>query len=627
MTLPRAVAASYVSNSSERFSFKAESQKRMRGRMPKFIQSKMTVTKLAWCTAFLFLLAAHVGCNLLPGKGEKDSKTKLQELMKVPELPDLIREATMIQGLQPIQVIGVGVVNGLPNTGGPANPSQFRDELLEEMKRRDIKDPNHFLELNNTALVRIQATIPPGARRNDPVDLIVRAPNESVVSDLNDGWLLDTRLRQQRYLQNKIRKSEVMAIGTGPVLTRGSYTPGEDGTLKTEGTILSGGRIQITRKLGLVLLPEFQHAKTSSALAAAINRRFFFFDGTTRRGIAKAKEDDFLEMETHPRYRSNIPRMMAVIQAISTAPESTATQTRLAELADKLSDPATAADAALQLEAMGESAVPILVDALSSTNPELRFYAAESLAYLDRTEAIDALETAIRDTAAFRHPSLLALQGMNHQLAIDALKRLMNEVSIETRYGSFCAIRRQGVEGKSLLGGRALESFYLYQIPSTAEPAVVISLRESPEVVLFGDTGGLNIPQFLRGPNGLILKPDLEQPGKLKISRFQVNTDDKRVTVSNSLPSVISGIVSVGGGYGDVISILRLAKAKGYLSKQLAVDPLPAAIRVYHRDEETESGNSDPSNENSTTQKEDESSETSNVSVSESSDSEFSDTE
>lgn len=564
--------------------------------MPQFIHSQITVSRVA-LSAFLFsLFALPLGCNLLPGKGEKDSNTKLQELMKVPKLPDLIREATIVQGLQPIQVIGVGLVNGLPNTGGPANPSQFRDELLEEMKRRDIKDPNNFLELDNTALVRIQATIPPGARRNDPVDLVVRAPNESVVFDLNDGWLLDTRLRQQRFLQNKIRKSEVMAVGTGPVLTRGSYTPGEDGTLKTEGTILSGGRIQITRKLGLVLSPEYQHAKTSSALAAAINRRFFFFDGTTRQGIAKAKEDDFLEMETHPRYRNNIPRMMAVIQAISTAPESSATQIRLSELASKLSDPTTAADAALQLEAMGESAVPILIDALNSTNPELRFYAAEALAYLDRTEAIESLETAIRETAAFRHPSLLALQGMDHQLAIDALMRLMNEASIETRYGSFCAIRRQGVEGKSMLGGKALKSFYLYQIPSTVKPAVVVSLRDSPEVVLFGDSGRMDIPQFLRGPNGLLLKPDLSEPGKLKISRFQVNADDKRVTVSDSLASVLGGIVAVGGGYGDVISILRMAKAKGYLSDQLAIDPLPAAVRVYHRDEETESATDGASN-------------------------------
>ena len=33
---------------------------------------------------------------------------------------------------------------------------------------------------------------------------------------------------------------------------------------------------------------------------------------------------------------------------------------------------------------------------------------------------------------------------------------------------------------------------------------------------------------------------------------------------SNSLPDVIQGIVKVGGGYGDVIATLRIAKAKGF---------------------------------------------------------------
>ena len=578
--------------------------------MPQLIHSRRGRTHCGVTLGLLALLAMQAGCNLLPGKGEDESNAKLQELMQTPELPELIRDATVVQGLQPIQVVGVGVVNSLPGTGGPANPSHHRDELIEDMKRRDIQDPNNFLERDDTALVRIQATIPPGARRNDAVDLVIRAPNESVVSDLNDGWLLGTRMRQQRFLQNKIRKSEVMVIGTGPVLTRGSHTPGEDATLHVEGRVLSGGRIQITRKLGLVLRPEYQHAKTSTALASAINRRFFFFDGTTRRGIAKAKEDDFLEMEPHPRYRRNIPRMMAVIQAISVAPESSATQTRLSELSQRLSNPPTAADAALQLEAMGESAVPILLDAISSPNPELRFYAAEALAYLDRNEAIEPLEAAARNVAAFRHPSLLALQGIDHQLAIEALQRLMDEPSLETRYGSFCSIRRRGVEGKSILGGRALESFYLYQVPSTAKPAVVVSLRESPEVVLFGDSGELNIPQFLMGPNGVIIKPDPAKPGHLKISRFQVNAEDKRTTVTTSLPSVIRGIVSVGGGYGDVISILRLAKDKGYLTDQLAIDPLPAAIRVYYRDEEAESKPEDEATETEDSSTDESSSET-----------------
>jgi len=49
-----------------------------------------------------------------------------------------------------------------------------------------------------------------------------------------------------------------------------------------------------------------------------------------------------------------------------------------------------------------------------------------------------------------------------------------------------------------------------------------------------------------------------------------------------------------------VISILRLAKDKGFLSDQLAIDPLPAAVRVYYRDEdEEETGGTDPVDDSS----------------------------
>ncbi len=542
------------------------------------------------CAVTLFTLAICGCTSFLPGKSDGgDQDSGLRELMKVPEPPELIREATVSFGLRPIQVDGVGAVNGLAGTGGPADPSVFRDQLLEEMKRHDVADPNHFLEMEETALVRVRATIPPGARRGDPIDVRVFAPKESRASDLHDGWLLDTRLRQQQLLQNIVRKSEVMAIGMGPLLTRADYTPGEDERLKVEGSILAGGRVQVTRKLGLILRPEYQHAKMASALSGAVNRRFFFFDGTTRRGIAKPLEDDFIEIEVHPRYRDSIPRMMEVVRAIGALPESSDTQTRLADLANRLKNPATAADAALQLEALGESAVPTLLEGLNSTNPELRFYAAESLAYLDRTEAIEPLESAAREVAAFRYPALIALQGLERALSIEALKRLMNERSIETRYGSFCSIRRR-VDGKQTLAGQPLGAFWLYSVPSTAPPAVVVSLRESPEIVLFGSTTGINIPDFMMGPGGLMLKRESGQPGRVRISRFQPGKEDKRAIVSNSIAGVLQGIVTVGGGYGDAIAVLRIAKDNGYLSDQLAIDPLPKSLRTYYReDADTES--------------------------------------
>ena len=535
--------------------------------------------------ALMVLLSS--GCNsLFPGRFEEaENEAKLRELMRAPEPPDLVRDGTVIQGLRPLRIEGVGAVNALPGTGGPPDPSVFRDQLLEEMKRHDVIAPNQWLETNDTALVRVLALIPPGAKRGDLIDIRVVAPKESRVSDLHHGWLLDTRLREQRMLQNIDRQSDVLAIGQGSILTRADYQPNEDETLRNEGRILSGGRVQVTRKLGLILRPEYQHAKLSKAIADAINRRLFFFDGTTRRGIATAIEDDFIEIEVHPRYRDNVPRMMQVIHAIGIKAEMSGRQERLADLALRLQSPETAADAALQLEALGESAVPTLLDGLEVSNPELRFYAAEALAYLDRVESIEPLEAAAREVAAFRYSSLIALQGVEQQLAIDALRRLTNEPSLETRYGAFCSIRRR-IDGKAVLGGSELGPLTLYELPSQSSPAIAVSLDEEPEVVLIGEVNPIKVSTFLMLPGGIMIKPDPNHPEELlRISRFQAGEQDRRVVVSNSLDDVIAGVVQVGGCYGDVINMLREAKNQGFIQDQLAISPLPPSVRTYYRDE------------------------------------------
>ena len=545
----------------------------------------------AWpLTGFALAMFATgaTGCTSL-WKGNQDEAEQaaaLQELLQAPEPPELIRDATAPHGMRPIEVEGVGVVNSLPGTGGPPDPSRFRDDLLDEMKRHEIANPNRFLETSDTALVRVRATIPPAARRGDPIDIRLIAPKVSRATDLRGGWLLDTRLRQQRLLNRAIRKSDVMAVGTGDVLIRADYAPGSDESLKLEGNVLGGGRVQESRDLGLVLHPKYHHAKVSASIAAAINQRFFFFDGTTRRGIAKPIEDDFIELDLHPRYEENIARFLQVVRAIGGRPETSANQERLAELGQQLNVPATAADAALQLEAIGENAVPTLLKGLQSDNPELKFYAAEALAYLDQTEAIIPLEQAIVDEPAFRFLGLLALEGFDDTAAVDALVRLADAQSLEARYGAFRALRRRD-DGKRRLVGKAFESFALYAVPSTATPTIAVSLRESAEVVLFGRLEPLQLTAPLIGPKGLMLTPDTEKPNHIKIVRFQPGQPGRRASVPSSVASVIKGIADVGGSYGDVIAILRLAKDRDLLAEQLAIDPLPKTQRTYFRDART----------------------------------------
>ena len=87
-------------------------------------------------TIIALVVVLSCGCNsLFPGRFEEaDNDAKLRELMRAPDPPDLVRDGTVIQGLRPLRIEGVGAVNALPGTGGPPDPSVFRDQLLEEMK-------------------------------------------------------------------------------------------------------------------------------------------------------------------------------------------------------------------------------------------------------------------------------------------------------------------------------------------------------------------------------------------------------------------------------------------------------------------------------------------------------------
>ncbi len=546
---------------------------------------------LVWIT---LSLTAAGGCTSFWKRDQNDpsNNPKLAKLLKVPDPPDLIREAAIPHGMQSVRVNGVAIVNALPDTGGPALPSTFRDMLLEEMKRKEIPNPNDFLELNTTALVQVLGTIPPGSRRGDTIDLEILTPTKTEATDLHGGWLLDTRLRHQKVLDSAVRSSDVLAVGTGPVLTRGDHEGEADGALRVQGTVLSGGVVQNDRKLGLVLRPDFQHVKMSAAIAQAINHRFYFFDGSTRRGIAEPIEDDFIQLDVHPRYRNSVSRLMAVIRAIGVAPESSNTQVRLTELGERMKLPAKAADAALQLEGLGEPAIPTLLDAVQSSNPELRFYAAEALAYLDREEAVDPLIAAIRAEPAFRAPSLKALEDMQHHNVVEGLQRLMDSPSLETRYGGFSTLRNRE-DGRQKLAGQNLRGTYrLYQVASTAKPAVVVSLRRNPEIVLFGDVQPLQIETFFLGPSGIMIR-SVPETGQLRISRFQAGKDDAFAEVDNTLAGMLEGLTEVGGGYGDAVALLRMAKTQGILPDQLAFDPLPKNLRTYYRNEGSDEDDSD----------------------------------
>lgn len=511
---------------------------------------------------------------------EPSDVEQIEDLFAGPDRPRLVRDAAVSMGMNSVKLESIAVVNGLHGTGGIPEPSRQRDALLDELKTMSVKDPNKFLDSKQSAMVSVEAVLPPGVQKNDPIDLFVRISTRSSATNLRGGWLMPTRLKEMRMLNNQMRSSEMLAKGVGRVVVRQSYDLGDKDALVREGVIPSGGRCAKSRSLGLVIRPAYQHAFISAQIAKDVNRRFFFFDGTSRRGIANAKEDDFIELSLHPTYRRNVYRFMSVIQAIAVNESLDERHARLDDLKRRLTEPSTAADAAIQMEGIGEEAVEALKMAATVANAEIRFYTAEALAYMDEADAIDPLTELARNEPAFRYRALLALSIMEHRLAAEALRSLMDEASVETRYGAFHNLRQRADRELIVPGVTFSEEFAIYQVASRADPLVVVSTAQDAEVVVFGGPIAVAIPDYLMTTSGLMVKRDADT---LRVSCFRPGKPDARANVQANVSALVKGIVDVGGDYSDVIEVLRLAKQEGYLQARFAIDPLPKTERTYHR--------------------------------------------
>ncbi len=541
---------------------------------------------LFWGLAGLMCLAPIGGCMTPWRKSEEvQEQERLEELVRAPKPPALVREAAAPYGLRYGKIQSFGIVNGLAGTGGQEPPSMQRDLLLAEMKTRDVEDPNTFIDSENTALVMVEAVIPPGVRRGDPLDLIVKTSQRTEATSLRGGWLMPARLSFTQIIGGMPRTSDTLATGTGPVIVRAAHQAGDDPQLLLEGRVLAGGVAQKDGHLDLRIRPEYRHVAISKRLAEVINRRFYFFDGSARRGIANAKEDDLIAIETHPRYRHNVHRMMAVVGLLGTEADIAETHARIDTLAKQLLEPTSASDAALQLEGIGDEGVPALLAALTSSNPEIQFYAAEALAYLDRVEAVEPLVELSRDQPAFRYHTLQALAGMEKERrAAEGLRKLLDESSTETRFGAFDAIRRRADRNVILSGSRLGESdqrVNFFDVPSKGGPLVAISLRRSPDLVVFDGPIPIKPPEYLFCGCGILIVANGAEG--LQISRILPGREDTHTTAPATVRGLAGGIVQVGGSYGDIVEALRLAKEQGFLSAALAIDVLPQPLREYHR--------------------------------------------
>jgi flagellar basal body P-ring protein FlgI len=534
---------------------------------------------LALVSGSVLLLA---GCSTWDWRAVRSQNAE-QETTTPKSSTRLVGDMASPFGTHPVRLEAVGLISGLPGTGSDPPPSPQRGALLAEMQTRGVKSPGSLLTNKTFAMVMVQGYLRPGIQKGDNFDVEIRVPGRSETTSLRGGWLLETRLKEMAVLDNEVHGGNVLALAQGPVLVdpAADARKDKDKVALCRGRILGAGVALKSRPLGLVLNANFQNVSNSARIAAAINKRFHTTERGVQNGVAKAKTDKYIELVVHPRYKDNIDRYIKVIRAVAVQERASEQAARMSSLKLQLLDPATTANAARQLEAIGRDALPVLQEGLASSDREVRFYAAEALAYLDQREAAPPLGQIARDEPAFRVFALGALSAMEDQAARDELSGMLGLPSAETRYGAFRALWAMNPAHPAVQGDRAVKDFAYYVLDQGGSPMVHVTRSRRPEVVLFGRNQSLQAPLALNaGPYIQITSPEA---GQISVSKYVPGQADQKRIVSTSVDDVIRAIVDLGGTYPDVVQALEEAKTSGALASRFEVDALPSTGREFQR--------------------------------------------
>ena len=495
---------------------------------------------------------------------------------------EFIGNYAAISGNNVVVIHGVGLVTGLNNTGEDPPPSIYRTQLEDDMKKRGVQNYREQLSSMSTALVLLTAYLPADIQKGGTFDIEVRLPPGSEGTSLSGGWLLPADLTEQANVQGQgTLKGKIFGRASGPILVSIAKGENQEGVLK-RGRILGGGVAFKERTLGLYLRSDFRSGRNTSRIADRIGSRFHYYDHGQKKSLAEAKDDQYVQLKVHPRYKDNYPRYMQVIRHVAFRENDIQRRDRMERLQEDLLDPDRAAKAAIQYEAIGTESVLFLKKALNNPSAEVRFYSAEALAYLGEDAGAEELAKLARDEPAFRVYCVAALSALNEAACFPLLRDLMDEPSAETKYGAFRALWTLDKNDPSIRGIKLNDHFLLHVLETKGDPMIHLTRHRRPEVVLFGASQKFHTPLALTAGSHINVNAQAGHE-QITITRFAVGEPDQRKVVSTRVADVIQVCAEMGATYPDIAQLLAEASAQMNVEGRLELDALPQAGRLYYR--------------------------------------------
>jgi len=535
----------------------------------------------------MFAVVASIGCQAWTSKEKeknnqfvKETK-RFKDLLADPERPRLVGEVATALGMYAKHYDAYALAVDLPGTGGIVKPGVQRDLMLADMRIRNVDNPETVLDAPWTALVKLKVYANPSDAKGEILDVDVETSTECLATDLTGGYVLESRLREMAYIDGNMRTSDDKAIAQGEIVMLPSSYTRQPSPTPLKGVLVGGAKLIQEQGLGLQITPEYRHVVITKAIEKSINSRFFFREANKQKLVAEGKNDWHIVLESLPKYKHDPAHFVSVILATGFAESDEEQMERVAGCRKLLMKRETAQRGAVELEAIGNAAAKeVLVSGLASSDPEIRFFSAYSLSYLDRSEAIPALMELARYEPAFRPLCLVGLSVNEDSSAREALEELLQEAEPELRFGAFLSIRDRNPNDFVLSGEPVGQAFHLVQVPS-AIPLLVVSLQKKKEIVLFGNSVAITLRDQLTPTPSLKIS---SVPGdQIKVTKRHTDGAVTHAIVASDVVSLLRAMGTVEASYNDVVHTLDTLSSRQALSMPLALNPRPFAGREYKR--------------------------------------------
>ncbi len=482
---------------------------------------------------------------------------------------------------------------------------------LNEMTKAGVEKCEKLLASTHVSMVIVRLTIPIGISPTDKLDVQVEVPPACGTKSLAGGYLLLTRLHEI-LISRGVHTGNDLALAYGPVMIGTLAKPNDPKV----GRVLGGGRVKKDYPYTLAIKDSRKSFHTSRMLETVVNERFHQMEDGHQKGVATAKTDAFLVLKVPKLYHQNQEHFFRVVQLLPMVEGPELRERRIGAWTKELQDPKTAGIAALKLEGIGSAAIEPLKDGLKNSNSQIRYFCAESLAYLNDTSGVDTLAETVAHHSEFRAYALAALASLDQPASHLKLRKLMDEPDIEVRYGAFNALRtldprdpflghtrvldepkrdddEEIVESPNAMAlaitaaarrsrARQDDPFSLYVVDSEGPPLIHISRTRRSEIVIFGREQKLMTPIVL-GAGAILLNASIndEKVELSKIVASRLGDADVKITSSLDLAEVVRRTANLGASYPEIVSILETANRQKNLSGELVVDAVPNPSHLY----------------------------------------------